>query len=133
MATLIVAAAVIIENGRVLLTQRLGGKHLEHLWEFPGGKVEEGEAPEAALVRELREEIGVETVVEDILDVTYWRYPKRDVLLLFYRVARAPGAGEVQDVAVAAHAWVSRDELDRYPMPPADVPVLAKVRRLLGG
>jgi 8-oxo-dGTP diphosphatase len=133
MPTLIVAAAVIVEDGRVLLTQRPGGTHLEHLWEFPGGKVEEGEAPEAALVRELREELGIETVVDEILEVTFWRYPSRDVLLLFYRVSRAPDGGPVQHLGVAAHAWVTLDELDRYPLPPADVPVLTRVRRLLGG
>lgn len=134
MATLLVSAAVIIEEGRVLLTRRPSGTHLENLWEFPGGKVEEGESPTEALVRELREEIGIEARVGDIVDVTFWRYPKRDVLLLFYRAERAPGSAEVQDLGVAAHAWVSAAELDIYEttMPPADLPVLAKVRRLLG-
>ena len=68
---------------------------------------------------------------DDVLDVTFWRYPKRDVLLLFYRVRRVPGAGEIQNLGVAAHAWVSLEELDRYAMPPADVPVLSKVRKIL--
>lgn len=131
MSTVIVVAAVLIEKGRVLLTRRPGGTHLEHLWEFPGGKMEEGESPEQALVRELREEIGIEAVVRDIVDVKFWRYPSRDVLLLFYRVERAPTSGDVRDLAVAAHAWVSLEEIDRYPMPPADVPVLAKVRKML--
>lgn len=131
MPTLLVAAAVIIESGRVLLTQRPRGTHLERLWEFPGGKIEEGESPADALARELREEIGVDCVVEDILDVTFWRYPSRDVLLLFYRVRRASPSDEVRDIGVAAHAWASADELDAFPMPPADVPVLGKVRLLL--
>jgi 8-oxo-dGTP diphosphatase len=133
MAALIVAAAVIIDAGRVLLTQRPGGTHLEKLWEFPGGKVEDGEAPTDALARELREEIGVDAVVGDILEVTFWRYPTRDVLLLFYRAAPRVGSPPVQNLGVAAHVWATRGELGAYEMPPADVPVLAKVRELLGG
>jgi 8-oxo-dGTP diphosphatase len=129
MPTLIVSAAVVVRDHRVLLTQRPGGTHLENLWEFPGGKVEEGESPADALVRELREEIGVEARVDDILDVTFWRYPKRDVLLLFYRTTLV--SGSIQHLGVAAHQWVALDELDRYAMPPADVPVLAKIRALL--
>jgi 8-oxo-dGTP diphosphatase len=133
MPTLIVAAAVLIEEGRVLLTQRPSGTHLASLWEFPGGKVEDGEAPADALVRELREEIGVEVIVEDIFDVTFWRYPSRDVLLLFYRVRRAVDGGEVHDLGVAAHVWAAAGDLAGYAMPPADVPVLARVRALLAG
>ena len=131
MPTLLVAAAVIVESGRVLLTQRPGGTHLENLWEFPGGKIEDGEDPTAALTRELTEEIGIETRVQGILDVTFWRYPKRDVLLLFYRVERVDPAQPIEHLGVAAHAWVSIDSLDTYAMPPADVPVLHKVRELL--
>jgi 8-oxo-dGTP diphosphatase len=132
MAALLVAAAVIVEGPRVLLTQRPGGTHLESLWEFPGGKVEDGEAPEDALARELREELGIEARATGILEVTFWQYPKRDVLLLFYRAERVGGAA-IQHLGVAAHAWVGVDELASYAMPPADVPVLAKVRALLAG
>ena len=129
MATLLVAAAVIVRNDRVLLTQRPSGTHLADSWEFPGGKVEDGESPPEALARELREELGVDSAIGDIVEVTFWRYPKRDVLLLFYRAEIT--RGEVRHLGVAAHAWVSSDEITRYPMPPADVPVLAKVRALL--
>ena len=129
MPTLVVSAAVIIRDRKVLLTQRPGGTHLESLWEFPGGKVEEGESPGEALARELREEIAVEARVDDILEVTFWRYPKRDVLLLFYRTTIV--SGTIEHLGVAAHAWVALDELDGYAMPPADVPVLTKVRALL--
>ncbi len=125
----IVVAAVCIEGGRVLLTQRVAGAHLEGTWEFPGGKLEPGESPEEALAREMREECGVEVEVGDALDVTHWRYPRKDVLLLFYR-ARIT-AGEVRHLGVAAHAWASRDELDRYAFPPADVRVVERVRALL--
>jgi 8-oxo-dGTP diphosphatase len=131
MATLIVAAAVIIEDGRVLLTRRPRGTHLENLWEFPGGKLEDGESPEAALARELREELGIDARATQILDVTFWRYPERDVLLLFYRAERL-GRGPLRNLGVAAHAWVSLEDLDRYSLPPADVAVVSRVRVLLG-
>lgn len=126
----VVAAAVILDQGRVLLTQRPGGTHLAGAWEFPGGKLEPGEAPEDALVREIREELGVAIAVEDILDVTFWRYPAKDVLLLFYRARITEGA--VQHLGVAAHVWAPPAALDGYEFPPADVKVLAKIRALLG-
>ena len=126
----VVAAAVVIEGDRVLLTQRPGGTHLAGAWEFPGGKLEEHESPEAALVRELREELGVESEVGEVLDVTWWRYPTKSVLLLFYR-ARIT-AGEIAHLGVADHVWARRDELDGYEFPAADVAVLGKIRALLG-
>lgn len=126
----IVAAAVIVDQERVLLTQRPGGTHLAGAWEFPGGKLEAGESPEEALVREIREELGVAIVVDDALDVTFWRYPTKDVLLLFYRARITEGA--VQHLGVAAHVWATADALDGYEFPPADVKVLSKLRALLG-
>ena len=128
MAT-VVAAAVLVRDGRVLLTRRTSAQHLPGLWEFPGGKLEDGESPEEALVRECREECGIEVAVDEILDVTFHRYPDKQVLLLFYRCAWL--GGEVQHLQVADHAWVAPGELDRYALPPADVAVVAKVRSLL--
>jgi 8-oxo-dGTP diphosphatase len=128
--TVLVAAGVLVEGGRVLLTRRPGGTHLAGLWEFPGGKVEPGESPEEALVRELQEELAVQVRVGPVLDVTFWRYPNKDVLLLFYEVERL--VGEVQDVGVAAHAWVTLEALADYALPPADARVLGRVRALLG-
>lgn len=126
----VVAAAVIVEGARVLLTQRPSGTHLAGAWEFPGGKLEPGESPEEALARELREEIDVDVEVGEVLDVTYWRYPTKNVLLIFYRARIV--AGTVADRGVAAHAWVARDALDGYTFPPADERVLGKLRALLG-
>lgn len=125
---IIVAAAVVIRNGRVLLTRRAEGQHLAGHWEFPGGKLEHGESPEEAVERECREECGIEVEVADILDVTHYRYPEKDVLLLFYRCALR--AGEVQHLQVADHAWVAPSALDRYPLPPADERVVEKIRAL---
>lgn len=128
-STLIVAAAVIFDDGRVLLTQRLKGAHLEGLWEFPGGKLEANESPEEALVRELDEEIGVRCEIGEAIDVTFWRYEHKSVLLLFYEARIVEG--EVRDLGVAAHQWAARHDLDTLRFPPADEKVLHRVREKL--
>jgi 8-oxo-dGTP diphosphatase len=126
--SVVVAAAVIFRDGRVLLTRRADGQHLAGLWEFPGGKLEPGESPEETLVRECREECGIEVEVGQILDVTHHRYPEKDVLLLFYRCTLL--GGEVENVQVADHAWVEPPDLDRYELPPADGPVVERIQAL---
>jgi 8-oxo-dGTP diphosphatase len=131
-ATVLVAAAIVIERGRVLLTQRKRGTHLEGAWELPGGKVEPGEDPRDALARELREEIGVDAEVGDIVEVTFHRYPAKAVLLLFYRAARLAGSAEPRALDVADVRWAEIGELRDELFPPADVAVLAKVRAMLG-
>ena len=130
-ATVLVSAAVLVEGGRVLLTQRKRGAHLEGLWEFPGGKVEPGEDPKDALVRELREELGIEVAVGDVVEVTFHRYAEKSVLLLFYEVARTEGSPEPRALDVAAFEWAGPSELDPSRFPPADVAVLRKVSALL--
>lgn len=130
MATVLVAAAVIWRRGRVLLTRRMEGAHLAGLWEFPGGKVEAGEDPEDALVRECREECGIEIAVEDILDVTFHRYERKDVLLLFYDCRLAADAGEgdpVRHLGVAGHAWCLPEQIRGYDLPPPDERVIRKI------
>ncbi len=129
----IVAAGVLIERGRVLLTQRKKGSHLAGAWEFPGGKVEPGEDPRDALVRELQEEIGIDVVVEDPIEVTFHAYPEKTVLLLFFAVTRKEQSPEPRALDVAAVQWAVAEALDDARFPPADVPILAKVRRLLAG
>jgi 8-oxo-dGTP diphosphatase len=124
----VVAAAVLIRQGQVLLTRRAEGQHLAGMWEFPGGKLEPGESPEDALIRECLEECGIEIDVGEILEVTHHRYREKDVLLLFYRCVLR--AGEVQNLQVAEHAWVTPEELDGYSLPPADLRVVAKIRSL---
>ena len=134
MKTVVVAAAVLLEEGRVLLTQRKAGTHLAGAWEFPGGKVESGEDPREALRRELREEIGIEASVGEIVDVTYHRYEEADkaVLLLFFEAVRAAGSPAPRAIDVAACKWAGREELRSEDFPPADVAVMEKVRRALG-
>jgi 8-oxo-dGTP diphosphatase len=132
--TLIVAAGVVIERGRVLLSQRKAGSHLAGAWELPGGKVHAGEDPRDALRRELREELGIEVTVGDIVDVTFhgYRDVDRPVLLLFYEAARVAGSPDPRALDVAAYAWADARGLDPARFPPADAAVLEKVRARLG-
>ncbi len=129
----IVSAAVMLEAGRVLLSQRKSGTHLAGAWEFPGGKVEPDEDPRDALARELREEIGVEADIGDIVEVTFHRYPTKSVLLLFYEARLRPGSPEPRAIDVAAVKWAAAEDLRDEEFPPADVAVLAKVRARLRG
>jgi 8-oxo-dGTP diphosphatase len=122
----LVAAAVVFDGGRVLLTQRMKGAHLSGLWEFPGGKLEPGEAPEDAVVRECREECGIELRVVDIFDVSFHAYPEREVLVLFYECELV--SGEVQPLGVADHVWCAPADIDAYELPAADVRVVQKIK-----
>ena len=134
MRTVVVAAAVIVEAGRVLLTQRKAGAHLAGMWEFPGGKVESGEDPRDALRRELEEELGITTSVGEIVDVAFHRYDDADkaVLLLFFEATRTTDSSAPRALDVAAFTWATADELLPERFPPADVAVLAKVAKRLG-
>ncbi len=125
---IVVAAAVVRERpgAKVLLTRRREGQHLAGFWEFPGGKVEEGEDPEAAVVRECLEEIAVTLDVVDILEVAWHRYAEKEVLLLFYDCRLV--SGEIEDLEVAEHAWVDIDRLADYPLPPPDARLVTKLR-----
>lgn len=132
-ATVIVAAGVVIEAGQVLLSQRKAGSHLASMWEFPGGKTEPGEDPRAALQRELREELGIETEVGDVLEVTFHHYAEvgRSVLLLFFAAHRLPGSPAPRALDVADFRWVSAAELAGLEFPPADRLIVERVKRQL--
>jgi len=129
--TTLVAAAIIIEQGRVLLTQRKRGAHLEGMWEFPGGKVEDAEDPKDALARELVEELGIGVVVGEIVEVTFHRYEAKAVLLLFYEARRRETSANPRAIDVAAFEWGDARALDPQRFPAADVAVLDKVRKRL--
>jgi 8-oxo-dGTP diphosphatase len=133
MNTVLVAAGVVVEAGRVLLTQRKAGSHLAGKWELPGGKVENGEDPRSALARELTEELGITVSVGEILEVTFHRYEEADksVLLLFFEAKRTPASPPPCALDVAAFEWAGADALAPERFPPADVDVLRKVRSLL--
>jgi len=128
---LVAAVALVDPDGRVLLAQRPEGKHMAGLWEFPGGKVAAGETPEAALVRELAEELGIETDERCLAPFTFasHAYESFHLLMPLYvcRVWRGiPRPCEGQKLA-----WVRPAELSDYSMPPADLPLVAMLRDLL--
>ena len=125
---LVVAALVTDAVGRILLTRRRPDQPMPDQWEFPGGKMEPGESPEEALVRELSEEIGVRPEVGPVWDVLYHRYPDYDVLMLVYACRLAPGA-EPRCLEVGALTWARRDELAAYDILPADRPLVARLER----
>jgi 8-oxo-dGTP diphosphatase len=122
----LVVAGLIVRDGRLLITQRTQPPALAGNWEFPGGKIEEGEAPEVALARELREEIGVDVRVGRIWDVLFHRYPDFDLIMLVYACAIADG--EPRAVDVGDLAWVLPVELPRWDILPADRPLVERLR-----
>ena len=130
-APMVVVAAAVIDGGRVLLQQRPPGKAMAGLWEFPGGKVEPGEAPDKALVRELAEELGVVVDIRDVAPITFAAAPlgERHLLLLLYRVSA--WSGEPRALEATALTWVAPAEMHALPMPPADVPLIEALERLL--
>jgi 8-oxo-dGTP diphosphatase len=121
MKTVLVSAAVIIEQKKVLVTQRKADSPHGLLWEFPGGKVKEGEEPREALQRELKEELDIEAEVGPILDVVFHPYPEHPILLLTYlcRVEK----GIPKPIGCQDLRWVNHSELQRLVMPPADDPI----------
>jgi len=125
---LVVAALCGNARGEVLLTQRREDQDLPLFWEFPGGKIEPGEAPEDALRRELREEVGAAVEIGAIWEVLFHRYPRYDVYMLVYRCTLVPGetarAVEVRDLA-----WVAPADLPGYNILPADAPLVARLVR----
>ena len=121
-----VVAAVIERGGKILITRRPKGAHLEGLWEFPGGKAEAGESPERALAREVREELGVAFTAGERVAEVDWRYPDKRVRIEFYR---GTIEGEPRPLEGQEMAWVAPDDLGRYEFPPADTAVLARLRR----
>lgn len=126
---LVAAAALLDAEGRVLITQRPRHKQLGGLWEFPGGKVERGEAPEAALVRELKEELDL-NVEPDALDPFAFAshaYPDFHLLMPLYTVTRWSGEPKLDPNAAQALAWVRPHELRGYAMPPADVVLVERL------
>jgi 8-oxo-dGTP diphosphatase len=125
---LVSAVALIDVDGRVLLAQRPEGKSLAGLWEFPGGKVEPGETPEAALIRELREELGIDTWASCLAPLTFASHSYEDFHLLMPLFACRKWQGMVQGREGQALKWVRPGDLRSYPMPPADLPLIPILR-----
>ena len=125
---LVSAVALIDADGRVLLAQRPEGKSMAGLWEFPGGKVEPGETPEAALIRELHEELGIDTPASCLAPLTFasHAYEAFHLLMPLFACRRWQGTPESREGQ--ALAWVRPQDLRKYPMPPADVPLIPILR-----
>jgi len=121
MKTVIVTAGVVVEREKVLVTQRKEDSSHGLLWEFPGGKVKDGEEPREALRRELKEELDIEVAVGMIFEVVYHLYPQYPILLLAYRCRIDKGV----PTPLGCHdlRWVNLKELKKLAMPPADEPI----------
>jgi 8-oxo-dGTP diphosphatase len=129
---LVVAAALVDPQGRVLIAQRPPGKQLAGLWEFPGGKLDPGERPEQALVRELAEELGIEVETADLAPLTFasHAYETFHLLMPLYLCRRWRGEPHAREGQTLA--WTRPSELDPARMPPADAPLIAPLAALLG-
>jgi 8-oxo-dGTP diphosphatase len=127
----VVAAALADDRGRILLQQRAPGRAMAGLWEFPGGKVEADELPEAALVRELREELGIEALAGDLAPACFASAPvgERHMILLLYLCRN--WRGEPRPLDASALIWARPGEMRALAMPPADAPLVALLEALL--
>jgi len=129
---LVVACALLDQDGRVLIAQRPEGKALAGLWEFPGGKVEMGEAPEATLIRELQEELSITVKEPCLAPLTFasFAYPDFHLLMPLYVCRRWEGVVIAREHQ--ALKWVRPNELRNFPMPPADEPLIPALIDLVG-
>lgn len=127
-----VSAVVMVDiDGRILIAQRPEGKSMAGLWEFPGGKVEAGETPERALIRELKEELGIDTTESCLAAFTFASHTYDDFHLLMPVFLCRKWDGFVQPHEGQNLKWVKIEDLKSYPMPPADAPLIAMIRDFL--
>lgn len=128
---LVVACALVDADRRVLIAQRPEGKQFGGLWEFPGGKLEEGEGPEDALIRELREELGISTESACLAPLAFASHGYENFHLLMPLFVCRKWQGQVRNLEHSALKWVRPQALRDYPMPPADAPLVAHLCDLL--
>jgi 8-oxo-dGTP diphosphatase len=128
---LVAAVALVDADGRILLAERPVGKAMAGLWEFPGGKVDPGETPEAALIRELAEELGIDVHTSCLAPLTFASHAYPDFHLLMPLYVCRKWSGIVAPREGQRLAWVRPARLGDYPMPPADKPLVAMLRDLL--
>jgi 8-oxo-dGTP diphosphatase len=128
---LVAACALVDVDGRVLIAQRPAGRPMAGLWEFPGGKIETGERPEQSLIRELKEELGIDVREECLAPLTFASHPYPDFHLLMPLYVCRRWEGTVSPQEGQKLAWVRPNKLRDYEMPPADVPLIAHLATLL--
>lgn len=128
---LVAAVALVDSDGRILLARRPPGKAMAGLWEFPGGKLQPGETPEAALVRELREELGIDTAASCLAPLTFASHRYEQFHLLMPLFVCRVWQGTPRPLEGQSLAWVRVNALADWPMPPADIPLIAMLRDLL--
>jgi 8-oxo-dGTP diphosphatase len=128
---LVVAAALVDADGRVLLTKRPEGKQLAGLWEFPGGKIDQGERPEAALIRELKEELDIDIAESCLAPFTFASHKYEDFHLLMPLYIGRRWKGLANPREGQEMAWVRPRDMKQYPMPPADLPLIPHLIDLL--
>jgi len=122
---LIVTAAIIERNDSILITRRPEGSRHAGFWEFPGGKLDDGESPQQGLARELLEELDLPVAVGSLFDAVYYEYDWGPVLILAYRAR--PLSTHIRNLQVAEHRWVGKAQLGNYQLLPADAPLVTKL------
>jgi len=120
-----VTAAIIEKDGKLLIAKRAKGRHMENKWEFPGGKIEDGESPEECLRRELQEELGITTAIKNFIAESVFDYGDKTIRLLGYKAEYISG-----DFKLTAHdeiKWVSVEKLNEFDFAEADIPLIKKI------
>jgi 8-oxo-dGTP diphosphatase len=123
-----VTCAIIIRDTKILIAKRAAGSDLQGKWEFPGGKVEQGETPEQCLARELHEEFGINTSVGSFVTESIFHYKEKSIRLLAYMVEYLSG-----ELILTVHdeiKWIGPDEFDSYDMAEADIPIVNVLRQM---
>ena len=126
-----VTAAIIEKGGRIFAARRAPGKHLEGLWEFPGGKLEPGESPEQCLARELKEEFGVKTNIGEFVGESIYDYGEKVIRLIAYRAVHEEGEFQLRDHDKIK--WLAIEDFHSLDWAPADIPLLKNARLILDG
>ncbi len=123
----VVAAVIVNEHNRILITQRMPDSHLSGFWEFPGGKIDEHESPQQALKREIKEELDADVEVLRLLWQQEFEYPEKEIRISFYHCRLLSDERQLKTLEVADLRWIKAEEFSRFPFPPADDAFIKKL------